>query len=1467
MRKPSPSLLLTSMLFLALALSTSVYAAPQFSQELLQNNNSQYAPVKNYALQINVTDDICGIECISNATIEVNFSGTATNYSSSGVACGGSPNAQVCNNTAGIYWINFTTDSTKGVSNYQYRWIANNTTGVSIDNATADAIYVITQNATNNVNVELNSTLNTNRTYMYPEGVNATGYMQESRGGTILLWRDEASVSGATEQLRLGNGTFAYKANTSGNVNYTSNSTGTTTYAFVLKGNVSVFVTASPNVTYPNSVTVNCTSTATVGDQLSCSLFRDGTNVTNINDTAVKLGAATYAYIANYTTTANYTTNTTFSIGVNVTQNTTNRVDLFLNGTLNSNRTYMYPELLNATAVNVTLDEQVGTVNLYRDGVAVSGTSELVRLGNGTFAYKANITGNQNYSTNSTGVTFYAFVLKGNVSVFVTASPNVTYPNSVTVNCTSGVPVADQVICSLFRNDTNVTGINNTAVKLGAGAYTYIANYSTTANYTTNTTSTIWVNVTQNTSNPVNLFLNGTLNSNRNYMYPESINATAVNVTLDEQIGTVNLYRDGTAVSGTSELVRLGNGTFAYKANVTGNQNYSTNSTGVTFSAIVWKGNVSVFITSAGNVTYPNSVTVNCTSTVTVVDQISCSLFRNDTNVSSSENNTAAKLGAGLYIYLANYTTTGNYTTNTTSSMGVNVAQNTSNPVNVFLNGTANSNRTYMYPESVNATAALVTTDETVGTLTFFRDDTAVSGNTEQLRLGNGTFTYKANVTGNANYSNNFTGATFYVFVQKGNLSIFVTSAGNVTYPNQVTVNCTTTATAGDQAICSLFRNDTNATSQNNTAQLLGSALYIYVANYTTTANYTANATSNIGVNVAQNTSTANLINLSLGVGSGASADANLITGYPSTVNATATSISSVFSGQEITLTHFRNTTTLNNTNGANSSSERIELAVGFYNYTLYTAGNQNYSSASKQFNVTVQQATANLSIAISPSTTVTYGNGVTATGSGCGVYLSQISCTLYRGNSNLTNPESATLSVGTYIYAFTTTGNQNFSSGVAANVTVTVQEAAGGGGGVGGGGGGGIGGTTTTGTAEVTPDTATLTFNSIDSGKTATVSVGDVFEGAVRALELTVSKSVGNVKVIIENLEKMPDAIKQPVGGKVLKFIDISAANLADSLKSAKIKFAVPKKWISENRIDANSMALVRYNNGWIILPTSKISEDSSELIYEAETPGFSVFAIAAIDAFTVTPDQIVVTASLGGVKERLISITNKEDRDVTITLSTNLDDIALSQDTLRIEAGATATVTLKFVGNKFGINSGELVVKSDKQTKKIPIAFSVQSEKTIFDAKIEIPASSLSVVQGGSLNSQITIFRLGELNDLVEADVRYVIKDSNNKEIYSETEMVAVRDQRSYSKSFNMPANTAGGFYVLGMEVAYEKVPGEKILSTSTAIFRVEEAVITSTAYLFYALIIIFLVVLALIVHLLIDKKESLLFRLIQK
>jgi hypothetical protein len=118
------------------------------------------------------------------------------------------------------------------------------------------------------------------------------------------------------------------------------------------------------------------------------------------------------------------------------------------------------------------------------------------------------------------------------------------------------------------------------------------------------------------------------------------------------------------------------------------------------------------------------------------------------------------------------------------------------------------------------------------------------------------------------------------------------------------------------------------------------------------------------------------------------------------------------------------------------SSGVSLTLGAGVHNFNCSYAGNENYSASSNFSSFTIDKIAPSLSLSISPSEDEELGIETTATGSGC---PSQLSCSLFRSNASVSNPDIQTLGVGFYGYIFNTSGNNNYTAfATAKNLNIT---------------------------------------------------------------------------------------------------------------------------------------------------------------------------------------------------------------------------------------------------------------------------------------------------------------------------------------------------------------------------------------------------------------------------------------------
>ena len=109
---------------------------------------------------------------------------------------------------------------------------------------------------------------------------------------------------------------------------------------------------------------------------------------------------------------------------------------------------------------------------------------------------------------------------------------------------------------------------------------------------------------------------------------------------------------------------------------------------------------------------------------------------------------------------------------------------------------------------------------------------------------------------------------------------------------------------------------------------------------------------------------------------------------------------------------------------------------------------------------------------------------------------------------------------------------------------------------------------------------------------------------------------SAGQVATKVEILNDTSTLVDHAPSDIVYKNLNIWVGNAgwatAGNIADATVVFTVEKSWITENNIDESSIALYHYSDDtWHELVTRKIAEDANSLQFEAETPGFSPFAV----------------------------------------------------------------------------------------------------------------------------------------------------------------------------------------------------------------------------------------------------------------
>ncbi|WP_370575092.1 Ig-like domain-containing protein [Methanomethylovorans sp.] len=185
------------------------------------------------------------------------------------------------------------------------------------------------------------------------------------------------------------------------------------------------------------------------------------------------------------------------------------------------------------------------------------------------------------------------------------------------------------------------------------------------------------------------------------------------------------------------------------------------------------------------------------------------------------------------------------------------------------------------------------------------------------------------------------------------------------------------------------------------------------------------------------------------------------------------------------------------------------------------------------------------------------------------------------------------------------------FNSSVkdALNITVTAVKPISTSGGGGSGGGSGS-------TGENIQNIVLKDVSSIFVGKGSTRFNLSNPDNSIQYIEYTSLKNTGTITATVEVLKEKSTFADSSPKGVIYKHINIWLGKTGyateENLMGSVIGFRVDKNWIDDNSIDPASVALNRYSDdSWSRLSTKQTGTDENYLYYQAQTSGFSPFAI----------------------------------------------------------------------------------------------------------------------------------------------------------------------------------------------------------------------------------------------------------------
>lgn len=301
--------------------------------------------------------------------------------------------------------------------------------------------------------------------------------------------------------------------------------------------------------------------------------------------------------------------------------------------------------------------------------------------------------------------------------------------------------------------------------------------------------------------------------------------------------------------------------------------------------------------------------------------------------------------------------------------------------------------------------------------MTFLNGNTNSANFTYSIILPAGVFTWNSSAKSNdttpaLNTSNSI---IFTVAQATPVCNLTITPVTPINYETNTTAICRCNTTDSGVTI-KLYRNNSDVTTQNNSAVSLPANSYSYVCNSTSTNNFTVGSNSSTYV--------VNKLNANVQI-----SPATQTIAYRTSVNQYCLDSSSFY-----VCGLWRNNTLLSN-------NSNILLASGIYVYDSNITDTSNYSSYSSQTTLNVSKAVPPINFTITPGTTVTEGTDVNIS---CN-YPSEISVNLYNDSSSISNPFifQTTGKTGTWNYTCNSTATSNYTSGTASqSITVGASGA-----------------------------------------------------------------------------------------------------------------------------------------------------------------------------------------------------------------------------------------------------------------------------------------------------------------------------------------------------------------------------------------------------------------------------------------
>ncbi|MCD6495954.1 MAG: PGF-pre-PGF domain-containing protein [Candidatus Aenigmarchaeota archaeon] len=157
-----------------------------------------------------------------------------------------------------------------------------------------------------------------------------------------------------------------------------------------------------------------------------------------------------------------------------------------------------------------------------------------------------------------------------------------------------------------------------------------------------------------------------------------------------------------------------------------------------------------------------------------------------------------------------------------------------------------------------------------------------------------------------------------------------------------------------------------------------------------------------------------------------------------------------------------------------------------------------------------------------------------------------------------------------------------------------------------------------------VTDRYSLINVSVIDAGRAVKIDVGGQEQMPLTTIDMAVNTQSRNLEIKVERAEA-PEVPNENLTN-VYSYLKIEKSMITDNeIEDVGLEFVVSRSWLDAEGINYSDVRLFRLENGWRELPTRKITEDYSNVYYEAISPGLSYFAIG-ITANLLAPLEVEI-------------------------------------------------------------------------------------------------------------------------------------------------------------------------------------------------------------------------------------------------